>query len=107
MTLPDIARTIAIAQHGTDAFWANYMPAAVAVSALDQAEGVALPASEFDDTVPDEDCLDPDWSKGGRVHNWRNHVPDTVQAIWHTFTPTQRRVLAAAAEYDSGNEQWE
>lgn len=28
MTLPDLARTIAIAQHGTDAFWANYMPAA-------------------------------------------------------------------------------
>jgi len=31
MTLESLARTIAEAQHGTDAYWANCMPAARAV----------------------------------------------------------------------------
>ena len=31
MTLESIARTIAKARHGTDAHWANYLPAAEAV----------------------------------------------------------------------------
>lgn len=53
------------------------------------------------------DWLQPDWSSYERVHNWRNHVPLTVQEIWHTFTDEQKKCLSKAYKNLADNEDWE
>lgn len=47
---------------------------------------------------------DPDWEKGGRIHNWRTHVSREVRAIWGSFTSAQRRVLYQHFESLAENE---
>lgn len=49
----------------------------------------------------------PHFDKAGRVHDWRNHVPEGVQAIWSTFSAEQRAALVAWADHLAGNEEWE
>lgn len=41
------------------------------------------------------------------VHEWRSHVPEGVQAIWHTFSREQRTALVAWAEELASNEEWD
>lgn len=48
-----------------------------------------------------------DWSEGGRIHNWRNHVGEHTRAIWHTLTPEQKVAIARDAEGDASAEEWE
>lgn len=48
----------------------------------------------------------PDWSAGGRVHNWRNYINDGLMAIWHTFTSDQKRVIYENAEQQAEREEW-
>ena len=57
------------------------------------------------DYVP-TDALDPQWSLD-RVHNWHNYISDTVKGMWATFTEEQRKALAAQAEYDASEEEWD
>lgn len=47
------------------------------------------------------------WDDGGRVHNWRNHVGDRVQALWDTFTDEQKIAIAGDADDAAGFEQWD
>lgn len=54
-----------------------------------------------------DDYMDPDWELSGRVHDWRNHVSDEVQAMWHGFTPEQRAALARSARRLARLERWE
>lgn len=48
-----------------------------------------------------------DWTSGGRVHNWRNHVGQRTKTIWHTLTPEQRVAIAEDAADEAGAEEWE
>lgn len=57
---------------------------------------------EFD---PNE--ANPDWSRAGRVHDWRNHVRDGAKEIWSTLTPAQRTALALDAEDAASDEEWD
>ena len=50
------------------------------------------------DSVTTKEWENPDWNYGGRVHNWRNHVPDEVQTIWSTFSDNQKFALYRWAE---------
>ena len=54
-----------------------------------------------------DDPEDPKWEGASRVHDWRNHVSEAVRAIWHTFTPEQRRVLKDDADDRALDERWE
>ncbi len=49
----------------------------------------------------------PQWDEAGRVHDWRNHVPEAVQAIWTTFTAEQRAALVDWAEGLADREEWD
>jgi hypothetical protein len=53
--------------------------------------------------------LDPSWEKCDfdKVHEWRRYVSDEVQKIWHTFTPSQKAVLALQAQDQASQEEWE
>lgn len=53
------------------------------------------------------DYLNPDWSVGGNVHNWKNHIMDEVRDIWDTFTDIQKLALYKQAEEQASNEEWE
>ncbi len=55
-----------------------------------------------------QDCADnPRWSEAGLVHDWRNHAPDRIKAIWLTFTPEQRLALARSYDEEASNEHWD
>lgn len=54
-----------------------------------------------------DNYLTPTWDEGGRVHNWRNHVPKNVRAVWGTFTPDQKLALALWADDLADREEWE
>lgn len=49
----------------------------------------------------------PDWSKAGRVHDWRNHIGKNAKRIWATLTPEQRTALALDADFAADSEEWE
>ena len=48
-----------------------------------------------------------DWKKGGHVHNWQNHIGFNVRAIWDTLSDQLKLVLAADAQDDADNEDWD
>lgn len=50
---------------------------------------------------------DIDWAEGGRVHNWKNHVPNNVRAIWASFTDAQKQALFGWASELAEREEWE
>ncbi|SFF17074.1 hypothetical protein [Methylobacterium sp. yr596] len=50
---------------------------------------------------------DPLWAHPDKVHDWRNHVPEAVQAIWGTFTAEQRIALVDWAEGLAEREEWD
>lgn len=54
-----------------------------------------------------EEAENPQWDKAGKVHDWRNHIPDEVREIWETFTVQQRLVLTAWADELAGREHWD
>ena len=49
----------------------------------------------------------PEWDEGGRVHNWRNHVPQQLRDIWDTFTEVQKKILYDTFDEIAGNERWD
>ena len=49
----------------------------------------------------------PNWDAAGRVHDWRNHVPDAVRAIWSTFSQAQRVALYCWAQDLAADEDWD
>lgn len=52
-------------------------------------------------------AANPEWEKAGRVHDWRNHVPDEIRAIWSTFTAEQQYELYRWADEIASNEHWD
>lgn len=54
-----------------------------------------------------QDLLYPKWGEAGKCHDWRNHVPEEVKAIWSTFTPAQLLALYAWADGLADSEVWE
>lgn len=52
-------------------------------------------------------AFNPEWDKAGKVHDWRNHVPENVQAMWSTFKIEQRCALVEWAESLASQEHWD
>lgn len=57
--------------------------------------------------MSEPEFADPDWNAGLRVHNWRNHVPSEIRALWLTFTLPQREALFHWMEDEASAEEWE
>lgn len=51
--------------------------------------------------------VNPDWSEGGKCHNWRNHISVQLSVIWDTFTNEQKFAIYENAEHQAENEEWE
>lgn len=51
--------------------------------------------------------IQPDFASAGRVHDWRNHVPGTLQAIWGQLSYESRLIIYYMAEDAAMREEWE
>lgn len=52
-------------------------------------------------------AVDIDWSDGGRVHNWRTHVPDIIADVWSSLPMDARACVYVMAMIEAGNEHWD
>lgn len=62
------------------------------------------------DELPDylkAQAADPQWARTTKVHDWRNHVPEDVRALWSTFTPSQQLALVGWANGLADREHWD
>ena len=48
-----------------------------------------------------------DFDSGGRVHNWRNHIPSPLADIWGSLSAETRACLYVMAEELSNDEHWD
>lgn len=49
----------------------------------------------------------PDWDSRSRCHDWKNYVTDDLKAIWKSFSPEQKRVVADALQQAADKEEWD
>lgn len=49
----------------------------------------------------------PDWDSRSRCHDWKNYVTDALKAIWESFSPEQKRVVADALQQVADEEVWD
>lgn len=54
-----------------------------------------------------EQADNPQWDKAGKVHDWRNHVPDEIMALWPNLTTEARCVAVHMAQQLADWEEWE
>lgn len=50
---------------------------------------------------------DPRWDEAGRVHDWRNYVPEAVKGAWAWLTPTGRTAVYLTADACADAEDWD
>lgn len=60
-----------------------------------------LPKPEF---IP---WMNPEWSRVGRIHDWRNYVSPEIQQLWETMDLQVRRLIYIMADQTAGNEEWD
>lgn len=53
------------------------------------------------------DIADPQWGTAGRVHEWRNYVPESIQACWLSLGYDARICVLICAEHAASREEWD
>ena len=53
------------------------------------------------------DWHDPDWENAQKVHEWKNYIFPPLQRVWGEFTMSQQQLIAANAEYQADQENWD
>jgi len=48
-----------------------------------------------------------DFSKVGRVHDWRNYVPDKLKEDWKDLTERERKLVFIIAVEGASREDWD
>ena len=51
--------------------------------------------------------VDKTWHDIGKVHDWRNYVPEDVKRMWRTFDDCQRDAIQAMAQEVADKEVWD
>lgn len=41
-----------------------------------------------------------------KVHNWRNHVPESIREVWDALAPQARAVVILMAQEQANREEW-
>lgn len=54
-----------------------------------------------------KEISEPKWEKCGRVHDWRNYIPEFVQKDWKYLTLNSRAILFVIAEDQANREDWD
>jgi len=50
---------------------------------------------------------DPQWERAGKVHDWRNHIPETVRNVWDAMSLDARVVSYVFAREAAQSEEWD
>lgn len=50
---------------------------------------------------------DPHWDEAGKVHDWRNHVPESVRSMWRDLDYRGRCAVALMAMEAADAEEWD
>lgn len=50
---------------------------------------------------------DPEFEKAGRVHDWRNYVPDKLKENWDELTEESRACIYLICDTVAGEEHWD
>jgi hypothetical protein len=64
-------------------------------------------ASTWGRVEPDGSLADPQWAKAGRVHDWRNYVPQVIRIRWTDLSDDARAVAFVIADEAAAREEWD
>lgn len=53
-----------------------------------------------------EPLENPQWRDARKVHDWRNHIPETMQSIWDRLSMEARIVAYIFAKQAADREEW-
>ncbi len=51
--------------------------------------------------------FNPEWTKAERVHDWRNHVPETLKQVWPALCLDVKVLVYMEAIEAANNENWD
>lgn len=57
--------------------------------------------------ISDEELNSPQFEAAGRIHDWRNYVPDNLHHIWDGLTEETKLVAFLIAENIADKEDWD
>lgn len=63
--------------------------------------------NKTDQVYRDFDLKTDTFDRAGRVHDWRNHVPEIVKSVWGNLAAFDRALVAIVAEQAADSEEWE
>jgi len=63
--------------------------------------------ADFLREVREYDLVSVDFAEGGRVHNWRTHVPEEIKGVWADLSDEARYCVYLMAEAQAAAEEWE
>ena len=66
-----------------------------------------LAAADLDAPDEPQDILRPSWSDVGRVHDWRNYIPDAMRERWFMLSPDARVAAYIMATDLAHSEEWD
>ncbi len=49
----------------------------------------------------------PKWDKTGRVHDWRNYIPEELQRHWADYSIESQIVALVVADIQAMGEDWD
>jgi hypothetical protein len=49
----------------------------------------------------------PEFEKAGRVHDWRNYVPEEFQDAWPHLTEREKKIIVIMAQSQADREEWD
>jgi hypothetical protein len=62
---------------------------------------------ELPDDILLADLENPEFDNAGRVHDWRNHVPDEVKEQWGQQSTDAKKVAYLKAYNEAEREEWD
>lgn len=58
-------------------------------------------------SYPESGLRQEDFKSIGRVHDWRNYVPDAFISTWQDLSDRERAIIYLMAQDQSNAEEWE
>lgn len=75
-----------------------------------RAAGAAkLAKGSWEQLVLPVDWANPDWNSCNRIHDWKTHIRRPLREIWMSgiLAESDKALLAACAELDANEEEWD
>jgi hypothetical protein len=57
-------------------------------------------------TAP-QDFASPQWDKATKCGDWKNYINESLRKVWESFNAAQQMLIAANAQEQADQEDWE